>query len=567
LKKNYIFLLVLKYQIGGTMNGAKYNAKFRGWKKSILLLFFISFFISGNLSFGQHHGSDHSVGKTDFGVSSNSAVNAQFNYALAMLHHMMYDHAEKEFLKVIEQEPDCAMAYWGIAMSYFHPLWHDPTKYDLEKGWEAVKKAKELNAPTERERDYIAAIESVYKDWENVKHSDRLVNWVKAQEMLSKKYPDDIDAGAFYALSLLAAAPKNDKNFTNQKKAGALLEKLQLRAPEHPGLFHYIIHSYDNPELANRAVDVARAYDKLAPDVPHALHMPSHIFVRLGLWSDAVDWNIRSAASAKKHSLGQLTTMHYVHALDYLMYSYLQQGKDNLAKDVLFNVNEVQNHEDNLASSYGIAASQARYVLERRDWNAAANLPIRTHQKFPWDKYPWGEAITYFARGLGAARINNIALAKESIGKLDEFYNSTMEMGQNYWAVLVDAQRTTVAAWIAFSEGKKEEALQLMKKAADLEDSVDKHPVTPGAVLPARELLGDMLVLLEKPGDAISSYEASLKISPNRFNSLYGAGYAAELAGDLEKAKHYYSSLNTLSGESDGNRVELNKMKTFLAGN
>jgi tetratricopeptide (TPR) repeat protein len=300
------------------------------------------------------------------------------------------------------------------------------------------------------------------------------------------------------------------------------------KAPEHPGLFHYIIHAYDNPVLAGDAVEIARGYDKLAPNVPHALHMPSHIFVRLGFWQDAIDWNIRSAAAAKMNSLGDAISLHYVHALDYLMYSYLQQGKDNLAKDILKQVNESE-HEDSFIAAYGIAASQARYVLERKKWDQAAILPVRTHKMFPWDKYPWCESIIYFTSGLGAARINNLITANNALLKLNEMYDKTVRVGQNYWAILIDAQRKTVEAWIAYSEGKLTEALELMKKAADLEDSVDKHPVTPGAVLPARELLGEMLLLMKNPVEALYAFEMSLKISPNRFNSLYGAGIPLSL--------------------------------------
>jgi len=484
-----------------------------------------------------------------------------------MLHHMMYDHAEKEFKAVAELDPNCAMAYWGIAMSLFHPLWNEPTKEDLKKGWEAIEKAKSLNSHTKREQDYISATEAFYNDWETTNNLTRLANWESAQKKIFETYPDETDAGAFYALAHLAIAPKSDKTFTYQKEAGELLEKLLTKAPEHPGLFHYLIHAYDNPVLANRAIEIARSYYKLAPDVPHALHMPTHIFVRLGLWSEAIDWNIRSAASALKHSIGNVTSNHYIHALDYLIYSYLQQAKDEKARDVLLKINKEENYEDAFQAAYGIAASQARYVLERKDWKGAADLQIRTHQSLPWDKYPWAESITYFARGLGAARSDNISAANDALKMLDKLYKLTIDKDQNYWAVLVDAQRITVSAWVAFSEGKKEEALELMKKAADLEDSVDKHSVTPGAVLPARELLADMLLLLDQPVDALNAFETSLKIAPNRFYSTYGAGLAAELAGDMKKAKLYYSTLMQLSSETDSDRPEIRKVKNFLASN
>lgn len=507
------------------------------------------------------------LGKVDFPLSCSSQVQRRFERGLALLHHMMYEQARKEFEAVAELDPRCAMAYWGIAITLFHPLWAKPSEEELKKGWAAVKQAKALNAPTEREHAYVTAVEAFYRGWETVDHPTRLIAWEKAQEKVHKTNPDDIDAAAFYALAHLATTPKGDKAFTHQKKAGALLEELLTKAPEHPGVSHYIIHAYDNPMLASRALEVARGYAKIAPDVPHALHMPSHIFVRLGIWPEAIDWNERSAAAARRQSIGGVISIHYIHALDYLMYAYLQQCQDKMAQDVLQKVNAVENYQDSFASAYGIAAAQARYPLERAQWADAAALKVRTHSSFPWDKYPWFESITYFARGLGAARSRNVDAAEKALETLNMLYERSVNAGQDYWAVHLDAQRKTVAAWIAFSEGKKDHALKLMRKAADLEDSVDKHPVTPGAVLPARELLGDMLVLLEKPVEAIKVYEASLQISPNRLNSLYGAGRAAELTGNPERAKSYYSKLVQFAANADSDRPGIEHAKTFLFKN
>jgi hypothetical protein len=468
---------------------------------------------------------------------------------------MMYAQAEKEFASVSELDPDCAMAHWGVAMTFLRPLWRASKEDELKKGSAAVEKARALGAPTERERAYIAALETFFKDWETVDHTTRIAAWEAAQEKVHKAFPEDIDAGAFYSLAHLATAPKGDKTFAHQKKAGALMEKLLSGAPEHPGLHHYTIHAYDNPML------------KLAPDVPHALHMPTHIFVRLGLWPDTIDWNLRSKAAAKRQSIGGVTSLHYPHAMDYLMYAYLQQAQDKSAEDALNEVNSVENYQDSFASAYGIAAAQARYPLERRQWTDAAALEVRTHGSFPWDKYPWYESITYFARGLGAARSGDIQAARKAIETLDNFYERSVNAGKDYWAVLVDAQRKTVAAWAALAEGDKDRALKTMREAADLEDSVDKHPVTPGAVLPARELLGDMLVLLGKPAQAMEAYEASLRTSPNRFNSLYGAGHAAELAGNLEKANAYYSRLVQLANKAESDRPAIKQARRFLDKN
>lgn len=505
-----------------------------------------------------------SLGKVNFSISCNTEVQDQFNRSVALLHNMMYAQAENEFKGVAESDPECSMAYWGISMTLFHPLWAPPNKDELQRGFDATQKALALKPATKREIAYVKAVEAFYKNWKSTDHPTRVANWEKGQKEVFDSYPEDIDAGAFYALSHLATAPKGDKNFTHQKEAGALLENLRVKAPMHPGLFHYTIHAYDNPLLADRAMEVAKGYDKIAPEAPHAQHMPSHIFVRMGLWSLSAEWNQRSAEAAKKQSKPGELSLHYIHAMDYLIYAYLQKVQDQKALDTLVTVNNVEKYQDSFASAYGIAAAQARYSLELRQWEKAANLKLRTHSTFPWDKYPGFEAITYFARGLGAGRSNDITKARASIKELDRLYGLTKKAGQDYWAVLVDSQRNTVAAWAAYSEGMTDNALQLMKKAADLEDSVDKHPVTPGAVLPARELLGDMLVLADKYEEAIDAYETSLLISPNRFNSLYGAGYAAESAGDTPKAKFYYTKLIELASDADNDRSSLLRAKKFL---
>jgi tetratricopeptide (TPR) repeat protein len=505
------------------------------------------------------------LGAVDFSNSCSPDMKEQINRAVALHHNMMYAASEKMFTTVAKADPDCAIAHWGIAMTLFHPLWAPPSKAELARGWNAVQKAVALKPATEREKEYVTAVEAFYRGWETVGHKARISVWEAAQEKLYKAHPNDIDAGAFYALSQLATAPKGDKTFTHQKKAGALLEKLYGKAGEHPGLFHYIIHSYDNPMLASRAVKVARGYLKLAPNVPHALHMPSHIFVRLGLWSDVIESNRRSAEVARQLSAGKPVSLHAIHAMDYLMYAHLQQAADTKAQEVLAEINGIENYQDSFASAYGIAAAQARYLLERHQWADAAKLPARTHRAFPWEKYPWHESIIYFARGLGASRSEMTSEVPEALEKLDEFYDRAIKAGESYWAIQVDVQRKSVAAWRTFSEGKKPQAVKMMREAADLEDSVDKHPVTPGAVLPARELLGDMLVLMEKYGDAIEAYEASLKTSPNRFNSLYGAAHAAEEAGDLEVAKLHYTQLVHLTANGEAGRPQLKRAKAFLA--
>lgn len=506
-----------------------------------------------------------SLGVVEFETSCSEAVAADFNRGVALLHHMMYKQAEQMFTEIIEKDPECAMAYWGLAMTQLHPLWAPPSKEELARGLFAVKTAQSKNPSTEREQAYVSAIQGFYDGFETKDHPTRIAIWEEGQKNIMETYPDDVDAAAFYALSHLATAPKADKAFSHQKASGAILEELYIKAPEHPGVFHYTIHAYDNPVLAQRAVPIANGYDKLAPDVPHALHMPSHIFVRLGMWPEVIDWNIRSANAAKRQSPPDVISLHYAHAADYLIYSYLQKGQDKKAMQVLEDINKVENYQDSFASAYGVAGVQARYPLERMQWEDAASMEIRTHKDFNWDKYPQYEAITYFARGIGAARSGNIESAEQDLAKLNSLYDATVKSGDKYWPVIVDADRQSVAAWIEYAKGNKKQALAMMEKAADTEDSVDKHPVTPGAILPARDLLGDMLIEMGKPAMALVAYEKSLQISPNRFYSLYGAGYAAELSGNSEKATKYYQELLDVAANADSPKPRVDKAKEYLS--
>jgi len=482
-----------------------------------------------------------------------------------MLHHMMYAQAEKEFRSIVASEPDCAMAHWGIAMTLFHPLWPgEPTEVELQQGSQAIEKATSLQPPTEREQAYINAAGTYYRDWRNKSDPERIASWKTAQNNVYQDNGDDTDAAAFYALALLATAPKGDKSYAHQREAGAILEHLYSREPEHPGVVHYLIHAYDNPELAVRALEAARAYDKIAPNVPHALHMPTHIFTRLGIWTDSIDWNTRSAKAALDYPVNGAISHHYLHALDYLIYAYLQGAEDDKAKAVLDQMNERDNYQQTFVTGYALAALPARYTLERKQWHDAAGLEVPARDSFPWENYPEVEALIHYARGLGAAHDGDTPGAREALSALDAIHTRLVEAGQQYWGVLVDAQRKTVAAWLDFSEDRKDSAIQLMEEAARLEDSVDKNPVTPGSMLPARELLGEMLLLSGNPEKAIKAFETSLETAPNRFNSLYGAGLAAERKGDRETARSYYDILVQISTRADGNRPELAHAHLFL---
>lgn len=504
-------------------------------------------------------------GKVDFSISCSTDAQEPFATGLALLHHMMYKQAAGHFATAADADPNCAMAQWGIAMTQLHPLWAPPTEQEFEKGRAAIEQAKTLDVPTDREKQYIDAIAAYYETAEKDGHRAGIQAWEEGQNVLHKAFPDDVDAAAFYALAHVATAPPDDDSYAHQRQAGALLEDFLEEHPKHPGLYHYLIHAYDNPVLAKDALEVARGYDKLAPEVPHALHMPTHIFVRLGLWPDVVEWNRRSADAALEQSPEEYTSLHHVHALDYMVYAYLQRGQDQKAKEALQEILAVDTYQPHPASAYGISAAQARYALERRQWDEAAELPLRVHDTYPWDKFPEHEAITYWARGLGAAKIGDLDEARAAVKTLRDLHQRTLEKGEDYWATLVDVRAKTVSSWIAYAEGNHDRALTLMQKAADLEDSVDKHPITPSEVLPARELLGDMLLALERPEEALDAYQTALEISPNRFNSLYGAGRAAERAEQYDVAKRFYGKLAEVSAEADSERDPLTRAKAFLA--
>ncbi len=466
------------------------------------------------------------LGDVNFVISCDDEAQNAMNVGLALIHHMMYAQAESHFLEWMESTPHCAMMYWGYSMTLFHPLWPDKISDDaLSRGSAALTAAKGLEA-SEREHDFIDAASAYYDDWKQRKEGQRIENWADAQKALYEKYPKDVDALAFYALSLLVTAPKNDPEFSQNKAAGELLASIYNSKPRHPGALHYTIHAYDNPALAELAIEPARAYDKIAPDVPHALHMPSHIFVRLGMWGDAIDWNSRSAKAALKYPTKNQTSMHYAHALDYLVYAYLQEAEYAKANAVIRNMQTHHPMQANFPVAYALSTIPARASLEQKQWEIASQLAVRSPAYIQWDNFPQVEAITYFSRGIGAARNNDVAGAQAALKQLNTLYEKTLTSSPDYWAVLVDAQRKSVSAWLLYAHGEKKKALDLMRTAADLEDSVDKNPVTPGAVLPARELLGDMLLLEEEYVAALEAYQECLQINRGRLNSLEGVQLA-----------------------------------------
>ena len=501
------------------------------------------------------------LGKVSFPVSCDPSLQAQFNSAVAMLHSFWYEKASDAFAAIAEKDSTCGMAYWGIAMTYYHQIWSAPGPADLEAGASALEKAKAAGAKTQRERDYIAAIETFYKDADKLNHRTRAMAYEKAMDQLQARYPDDHEAAIFHALALDAIAPPADKTYENQKKCGAILEPLFVEQPEHPGIAHYIIHCYDYPRLASKALDAARRYATIAPDSPHALHMPSHIFTLLGLWQESIDSNLVSATSAKKNN----APGNELHAKDYLIYAYLQRAQDREAKKALEAPPPGRSDDPQYINwLYAMGTSPARYAVERHRWDEASSLSLPPNT-FPGGRWAWTEANLYFARALGASHTGKIEAAKKDVQRLTSIRDTLTENNDKYWADQVDIQRETAAAWITLAEGKHDDALRQMHVAADHEDRTDKNNVTPGVILPARELLGEMLLDLRQPAQAVVEFEATLRTAPNRFNALSGAARAAKLSGDTEKAKTYYAKLLAICEHADGDRPELQAARSLLA--
>jgi tetratricopeptide (TPR) repeat protein len=511
----------------------------------------------------QHdHGapSSGSLGSVHFSTSCDPVVQPEFDRAVALLHSFWYKKSAETFAAIVKADPNCGMAEWGIAMTHYRQLWDPPASKDLEDGWAAVARAKSAAVKTQRERDYIAAIEIFYKDYATRTHALRALDYEHAVQGVYEHYPQDSEAAIFYALSVRANAPASDKTYTNQKKASAILEKLFVEHPEHPGLAHYIIHCDDYPALAPRALDAARRYAKIAPEAPHALHMPSHIFTRLGLWQESIDSNLASAAAAKKNGLAG----DEFHALDYLAYAYLQRGQDREAHQVLENLPKLDPQDAAYYTALFASASiPSRLAIEQHHWSEAAGLPLPAGS-LPNGHYAWTRADLYFARAIGAARMGNVDGARSELERMTALRDQLLGEHDKYSAEQVDIQRETVNAWIAFAEGNKDDALHQMQAAAVHEDATDKSPVTPGAIAPARELLGEMFLESNKSAPALDAFETALQTTPERFNSLYGAARAAQLAGEREKAGFYYAKLLANCEPSGSERTELTEAKLFL---
>jgi tetratricopeptide (TPR) repeat protein len=503
------------------------------------------------------------LGAVDFATSCAPAVRDGFNRALALLHHMMYTQAQEQFLAVAEADPECAMAHWGVAMTVFHPLWPDtPAAEQMARGERALERARELEPKTARERAYIDAASAYYRQWQDVGEGERLRRWEAAMAKLHQAYPEDPDAAALYALSMLATAPPDDRTYRQQRRAAAILRAIHEAEPTHPGAIHYGIHAHDFPGLAEKGRDLADVYHRIAPEVPHALHMPSHIYVRLGEWQPNIEWNRRSAEAALRFPEDGAISLHYVHAMDYIIYGYLQLFEDQRARGVIEAIEAHERYQPNPATSYGIAAIYARYALERRQWQDAAALSVDSLPPtgLDWREHPEGVAVLVHARGLGAARNGDLEAAEAAVAELERLGRTLDEAGKRapgfaYWAERARVQRDTVAAWVAQARGDRAQAVALMTQAAEREEALGKNPVMPGFVLPARELLGDMLLEQGEPAAALAAYERSLADAPRRANSLYGAGTAAARLGEHDTALRHYRALVDMAGDGEARPI------------
>ena len=539
------------------------------------LLFAVSLLSATSLAQESPHSHDHAsqLGKVSFETSCTADANTLFHSGLGWLHSFEYEQAARIFSEAAAADPSCAIAYWGIAASYYHPLWAPPSGTELEKARAALSSAAAAGAKSQRERDYIAALETFYRDSGKVDHKTRALAYSTALEKLHKRYPEDREAAVFYALSLVAAGTMDkDPEFAKEKAAGAILNQVLAQEPNHPGVAHYLIHSFDYPQLAEVALPAARRYAGIAPASPHAQHMPSHIFVRLGLWDEAIKSNLASEAAARTLAKSQGlpgSSSERLHAMDYLAYGYLQTGQDSEAERVLAQLNAIQRADPPIFSvAYAATAIPARVVLERRMWREAASLELTDNVRSlaPLDQFKWGQAHIHFARAVGAARTGEVARARDELSKLTALEEAvTVPAGTYDWRTQVSIERQIAQAWIAHSERRQDEALRIMRAAADLDDATEKHPVTPGAILPAREQLGELLTDLGQPRAALAEYEASLKRAPRRLAGLYGAARAAKLAGDMTKARSYYAQLVELTAAGDHTRPEVKEAKAFAA--
>jgi tetratricopeptide (TPR) repeat protein len=523
------------------------------------------------------------AGKVDFAISCEPSVQSEFSRGVALLHSFFYEEARRVFTSVAERDPKCAMAQWGIAMTWWHPIWTPPTPDEMSAGKAAIEKAMAMDAGTDRERGFITALNVYYNTPDSssagavgqschgpVGPRDRVIAYEKAMHQLRDKYADDFEIQAFYAFAVLGVgyASPNDTSLSKQLEAAAIFEKLWKQNANHPGVVHYLIHCYDYPALAQRGLTAAQSYASIAPWVPHALHMPSHIFTRLGMWDESIAANGASAEASRAYATmrhRKATEAEELHALDYMAYSYLQEARDTEAKNIVDLTAKVQetNPELEFSAAYALAAIPTRYAFERNDWKSAATLTV-PHLPH-WSSFPFMEALIEYGHALGRAHTGDLDGARKAIARMQQLRDATKDPKFDYFKNHLDLQMQAASAWVAAAEGKKSEAIEILRRAADAEDILGKHPVSPGAFVPIREQLGSLLLETGRSKGAQREFEAALKIYPGRFRGLYGAAQAAEKNGDKENASRYYAKLATQTANATGSRDELNHVREFRA--
>jgi tetratricopeptide (TPR) repeat protein len=510
----------------------------------------------------QEHEHDHALlGTVNFPVSCTPEAQKRFNTAASLLYSFHWAKVDGAVADVLEADPGCAMAFWAKAVaSLDNPLGSPPTPLQEKAGWAAVEKARQLGGKTPRERDYIAAVEVVFKDYETVPFQARAAAYEKALEQLYLRYPEDSEAAVLYAYWLQVTADRNDQTYKQQLQSATILEKVFAAQPQHPGAAHFLIHAYDFTPIAQHGLNAARRYAAIAPDSPHALHMPAHIFSRVGQWQDSIDTNIRSRAAST-------LDRDVYHALDYLVYASLQLGRDSEARQWVEFVNTTgKPNEETRQIAYAGSAIPARFTLERGDWTAASQLGLHpAPASFNWSPFPEGEAVNAYARGLGAARAGDARAARVQIARLGELRAAMVAQKKDYWIEQADIQVGAIEAWVARAERRDEQALTLMRAAADREDKTEKHIMMPGRVIPVREMLGELLLELKQPAPALAAFEQSQRTDPNRFRNLYGAARSAALVGDRKKARTFYARLLDQVGPKAADRVEIREARAFVA--
>jgi tetratricopeptide (TPR) repeat protein len=513
---------------------------------------------------------DGQFGELKFSLSCNYETRETFDMAVALLHSFQYNEAERAFVKVIDIDPNCPMAYWGVAMSIYHAAWFPPSEEDLIKGSKVLTIAKGLSMD-DKQRDYINTIDAFYTNWKTVDHKTRAKSFEDKMEQMHLKYPEDIEAAIFYSLALYSTRDRVGKDYVNERKAGKILESLYADNPNHPGIAHYIIHNYDNPVLAQKGLETARRYASIAPSSAHAQHMPSHIFTRLGIWQESIESNLQSSESARCYAESAAMNGSYfeeLHSIDYLVYAFLQKGDNSSAEQQYDLIKDRKKFFPMTitAAIYPITAVPSRLALENKNWTRAANLKLQEIE-LNWEEFPWQEAIHHFAVAMGAVNTKDFNTVDQKIETLTKLHQNLIAQNDKTKAIQVkqvEIQIKTVQAWLNFKRNDLKNGLSLMQEAVEIERNTSKHPVTPGDVLPAIELLGDMLLELNKPLEALKAYEENLKGHPERFNGIYGAAIASEQSGNQEKANLYFKMLLKLTENSNSDRPEVQEALNFF---